>query len=284
MKKSLWLILPLALITTTGCQGFAGRLGLQERAAPEAPDMTSYFAQLIEDGRRHLEAQRPTAAITSFRQASYHANYAGEAFNGMAIAYDRIGRYDLAERFFAQAVESAPEDARFARNAARFEAIMFARQSTAAGAQLAAEGGQASPTPVSEENFASAAIALDTELAPVPEGRMQRVSSREVVIASRDDWPTRLVAGENARPAVYHVGNSETGDRILSAAGPEYPIRIELASTPAVQGDIVDGEWSPRSGSRFVDRQGSASIRVSGLIQPPTRPSYPVTVTLDPPS
>jgi tetratricopeptide (TPR) repeat protein len=57
-----------------------------------------------------------------FAQARLTAGLAGQAHNGMGVAYAELGRADLAERYFLLAIASAPEDRRFAANLSRLYA------------------------------------------------------------------------------------------------------------------------------------------------------------------
>jgi tetratricopeptide (TPR) repeat protein len=75
----------------------------------------------LEAGRNHLLRQRPAQAVNAFRQASRDPALAGEAFNGMGVAYAKMGRPDLARRYFDLAVAADPHDARYQRNLARLE-------------------------------------------------------------------------------------------------------------------------------------------------------------------
>lgn len=270
-------------VATAGCQAFP-IFGDRSPDARVAPDMSSYFEQRLADGRRHLEAQRPGAALTAFRQASYHPHYAGDALNGMAISYDRLGRYDLAQRFFAQAVTAAPEDARFARNAARFDAAMLARNS-AAEQTLLAQNESAEVTAPTESQLASAARAVDAELAPMPQGRMQRVSASQVHIAPREDWGARMADAGTVRPAVMHVGRAPAPVRELAANAEGYVQRVDLAAVRVVEGKMVDGRWVPSEGSRFIGPDGGVRIRVSGAgtHRPQNRQPHPIAVRIDNP-
>jgi len=108
----------LAATTLGGCQLLGGP-PMAHRS--DNVDMGEYFEQRLAAGRLHLEENRPTKAITAFRQAAYDPRVAADAYNGMAVAYDRIGRADLAARYFAEAVKADPSDERFARNLARLE-------------------------------------------------------------------------------------------------------------------------------------------------------------------
>ncbi len=110
--------LMLVATSLTGCAALGGK---QAAFNVEDLDMTEYFELRLAAGRAHLKAGRPTQAVTAFRQASYDPRFAGEAYNGMAIAYAQIGRDDLASALFAKAVAANPNDERFARNLARLE-------------------------------------------------------------------------------------------------------------------------------------------------------------------
>lgn len=270
-------------MATAGCQAFP-IFGSRSPEVRAAPDMSSYFAQRLADGRRHLEAQRPGAAVTAFRQASYHPDYAGEAFNGMAIAYDRLGRYDLAERFFAQAMAAAPEDARFARNAARFETAMLARRATEADTQLAQSAPVDIATPTAGQ-LARAATAVEANLAPMPEGRMQRISASEVHIASREDWVGRVADSVSTQVAVMHVGRAPNPETQFAESRRTHIQRVDLAEVRIVEGDIVDGRWTPQENNRFVQPDGTVRIRVSGSgsYRPQDRRPYPVVVSINQP-
>ena len=269
----------LSLVALAGCQGMPWQSAHRETAASSTPDMSSYFAQRLQDGRRHLAAFRLAAAIEAFRQASYHPDFAGEAYNGLGVAYDRLGRYDLAERFFRQAVTAAPEDPRFARNAARFDAAQLARAGTAQVERLAVAAPASAELPavtVQEDlRLEELARAIGAEIGEQPAPRMARVSEREVTIASREDWTSRAGAVQSARPAIVHVGPPpsvlpEASDIQMATGAAPYPVRVALVT--------------PGERSRFAGPQGAVNVRVTasgaGALRPPERAAYPVTVRL----
>ncbi len=109
-----------ASIALSGCQALFGP-SFASRGEAQNVDMADYFEGRLAMGRLYLEKGLTTQAIIAFRQASYDPRFAGEAFNGMAIAYDQLGRGDLAHRYFNMAVAAAPQDDRFSRNLARLE-------------------------------------------------------------------------------------------------------------------------------------------------------------------
>jgi hypothetical protein len=74
----------------------------------------------LDSGRQLLDRKQNAEAITAFRIALRSGEDIAEANNGMAIAYDRLGRADLAQRYFELAVANKPEDARYRKNLAHF--------------------------------------------------------------------------------------------------------------------------------------------------------------------
>ncbi|MEP6867712.1 MAG: hypothetical protein ABJA20_04285 [Novosphingobium sp.] len=90
----------------------------------------------------------------------------------MGVAYARLGRYDLAERFFAQAMSVDPENVRYAENMVRLkrstELAMRDQADVASKAAMSAE----------------LATATTIRAAPVVPllGKLQRVSRQEVRI------------------------------------------------------------------------------------------------------
>ncbi|NVD43536.1 tetratricopeptide repeat protein [Qipengyuania atrilutea] len=244
--------MPLALtvVALGGCQVFSGNQSSSLRSSVAQPDVSSYFAQLLQEGRMHLRANRPGAAITAFRRASYDPASTAEAYNGLAIAYDRLGRHDVAEQFFARAVEADPTDERFARNASRFETVMLARQEREANAQLAKAE--------SERESARA----EQEYGPA--SRMQRVSTREVHIAARSE---AVVAEERAS------NNIRTFDTRTASGG--YPLRLALSSDrKSVE---LTSERPVQAGPRG---RNTLDVRASGEIVRRATPVYPIRVAL----
>lgn len=127
MRKSPGSLAPgsLALVLAAsaalaGCTSPMGRIALREGhrvdpallAVPANPDLVS--------GKQALSAGNYGAAIAALRLARLDPASAAEATNGLGVAYAGIGRADLAERYFRQAVAMAPDDRRFAANLARF--------------------------------------------------------------------------------------------------------------------------------------------------------------------
>ncbi len=69
-------------------------------------------------GRSYLAAKQFGIAIELFKMASRDPALEAESLNGLAIAYDGIGRRDIAERYFQRALAARPGDPRVTRNLA----------------------------------------------------------------------------------------------------------------------------------------------------------------------
>lgn len=61
-------------------------------------------------GRFFLQSGDPVKALAQFRQALAADPGSIEALNGMAVSYDRLGRYDVARSFYEAALGLAPEE------------------------------------------------------------------------------------------------------------------------------------------------------------------------------
>ncbi|MCZ8325373.1 MAG: hypothetical protein O9283_08945 [Sphingomonadaceae bacterium] len=174
-------------VALAGCTSPMGRIALREGhrvdpallAVPANPDLVS--------GKQALSAGNYGAAIAALRLARLDPASAAEATNGLAVAYAGIGRDDLAERYFRQAVAMAPDDRRFAANLARFtqdrETQLAAAEPPApppapvvpqlkAGLHVAAAGGNKTITvsgaPVAAQRPATAAAPRIAVVAPPP--------------------------------------------------------------------------------------------------------------------
>ena len=74
------------------------------------------FDAALAEGRSLLAAGNAAQAISAFRTAMGQDNQSVAALNGIAIAYDRLGRIDLARQHFETALSLEPEAADIAYN------------------------------------------------------------------------------------------------------------------------------------------------------------------------
>lgn len=259
------LLASICVAALPGCQSLFGSQSQVAQTSLSDVAMQDYFAQRLAEGRAHLLANRPAAAATAFRQASYGPDVRARALNGLAIAYDRLGRADLAQRYFMAAMNLEPENPSFAANFLRFnQSLANARQvdAVAAAQAQALLVGTAEGAPSAGDARPDVAGAAD---------RIQRVSPNEVRIAAAPDTSSEPEAGQGDRVAA----RAQSPALRARAQNREYPVRVELgtrqqpadAATPRVR---VEGRETAASGNRRERVTFSAGPR-----------SYPVRVFLD---
>jgi len=149
-------------------------------------------------GRKELDANRPGAAIEAFQKALATGEPVAPAVNGLGVAYARLGRFDLAQRFFEQAAAADPANPRYADNLTRLmRSPVFAmrRDGDLLAAALASNAPRPAPT---------------AKTAAAPVGGIQRVSRGEVRIVTApaqpapvaDRTPVRAATLDRFTPAV----------------------------------------------------------------------------------
>ena len=225
-----------ASLALSGCQALFGP-SFASRGEAQNVDMADYFEGRLAIGRLYLEKGLTTQAITAFRQASYDPRFAGEAFNGMAIAYDQLGRGDLAHRYFNMAVAAAPQDNRFSRNLARLEsrvpvlpdAMPQVRQVELA--QLDIPQLSEKPAPPALERRGSITIgakpASGIVVASRPESSAVRTSRSEVRVSPAAAVPAAQPVRTAANAPARNEGRAVIARARRSAAARRgYPVRL----------------------------------------------------------
>ena len=206
----------------SGCQllgiGGHGRAALRDDSSAILKD---FGADQLAQGRQALVEGRTVDAIDAFVIAKAFPEQAPAAFNGLAVAYSRLGRTDLAERFFQSAVALAPQEDRYRSNLALF----YAHNPMPRIAEPMMAVAAPAPEAIAPIVEAPVAVAVATPPAPVvrslgagvtaqaPQSRLQRVSRAEVRISSP-------AMPRVAHQPVIHVG---------PAARAAYPVRITLS-------------------------------------------------------
>lgn len=238
-----------------GCQALFGETARLD-VRPLGGDVSAEIAAAsLEEGRTRLREGQVGYAIVSLRQAATNPAYAAEAHNALGVAYARLGRGDLAERYFREAMAESPQDPRYAANLARYYQSRDAALARAPATPLdqfvpaAAPSVAVVPSTPQPKHVSGAAAAE----------MIQRVSAREVVVrtasapastgitvGARPQPPRMAVAATGQQPVAARPVAARTGPRVtaartssgngnsqspLAAAGQTYPIRITLEAT-----------------------------------------------------
>lgn len=104
-----------------GCQSFIGALGFGPKQSGQVEQRAEAFGTLeLERGRLAMRQGHIALAIQQFRMAALNQQTAPDAFNGLGVAYAKLGRADLAERYFKTALELDSANPKYAANLARF--------------------------------------------------------------------------------------------------------------------------------------------------------------------
>ncbi|WP_271077125.1 tetratricopeptide repeat protein [Aurantiacibacter sp. MUD61] len=194
----------------------------------------------------------------------------------MAVGYEMMGRSDVARRYFLAAIEADPADPRFHRNLARLDGT--ATGTAFAEVEQQPEPALAGDAEALEVTVADLAVTQSVDSAEPLPTRLQRVSSREVMIASRDEWGPRLVAGQAERPAVFHIDQRGRTNPVVNAERERnYPVQFAVAAI-AEQSDAADRPAEDES--QFQTSEGRVFVRVSGELQRRTVSTYPISFNL----
>ncbi|WP_162854677.1 tetratricopeptide repeat protein [Sphingobium estronivorans] len=109
----------MVALPLSACSSFPGARIFARHHRPAAPQMAQ--APLTDQGRAALDASQPGLAIEKFQTALAKGEAVAPALNGMAVAYARLGRFDLARRFFNEAMAVDPLNEKYRANLAMLE-------------------------------------------------------------------------------------------------------------------------------------------------------------------
>ncbi len=190
------------------------RIRVPDQLSPE-----NYGASQLALGREMLDQGFYGQAIVAFRNAQHLPQVAAEAHNGLGIGYSQIGRPDLAERYFKQAVLEAPGDSRYQANLNKFyETVPALAVKSDRSGRLAAQGNPIPTSQILQTRGGNAVVRIE-----LPTARSIRVSANEVRIE------TRTIADPRRRSdTAVTTSMAAKPARHLNAA---YPVRITFSSS-----------------------------------------------------
>lgn len=233
-----------------GCSSwFARSQAAHSQPAVKAAPMSPHEAALMA-GKDALRQGQYAAAITDFRIARLDPALEAESLNGLAIAYSNIGRPDLSERYFRQAVALAPDDRRFAANLARFQAI------SGKASSLAPVLAEAPPAPQPALAKASGIVAA------APSG-----AGSAVVMARAPETPAEpriAVSGPAAASSAVAVAPARLPQVVASAPRVAAPAaRAPLPQAPAAQAPAIHPQARTRPAAVAVAAPAIVVSRLS---------------------
>lgn len=118
-KSNARLLISVGILSLVGgcTTGHQASLDIRNREPVQA---TPVGERSVEHGKVLLRRGQYADAISAFRTALREEADSAEAHNGLAVAYDAIGRKDLARRYFELAVAEKPSEVRYRSNLASF--------------------------------------------------------------------------------------------------------------------------------------------------------------------
>jgi len=230
--KSLNRIALLIVASTAlgGCQAlFGGHSRMASQANPWDVERSEAAALVtLEEGKTYLRQGRLAAAIGSFKIAELDPAARAEASNGLAIAYARLGRPDLAKRYFTVAAMLEPDNPKFAANLAKLQ------WNTAL-----AKSGEAVPARVAKSaNVEERQNSVQSQQEPSKgtDSRLERVSKGVVHLRMLDTLqaaPRMSVVARSGGVSKPVSVTARQPAQIAAVDAPKreavYPIRIELS-------------------------------------------------------
>jgi tetratricopeptide (TPR) repeat protein len=203
-KTAKLLCVGLMALSLSGCGRALELLGIRHEAKPEMQIRTAdafSATDAVAAGREHLAAGRTGQAIEEFQKALASGQEIGPAANGMGVAYARLGQFEQAHRFFAEALAVDPKNAKYQGNMARLmsSSLLAERHETDFAAQVAARtltGAHDIQAAVPETAMADAVVPSDTAKATAQTvdaagSTLVRVSRGEVMIRTMEPASAR---------------------------------------------------------------------------------------------
>jgi tetratricopeptide (TPR) repeat protein len=217
------LALPLGACQVFHGIHFAQIISIGKRNHAPAPALAA--GSSTEAGRAQLADGRPGLAIASFQRALTNGEQVAPALNGLGVAYARLDRDDLAERFFREAMAVDPANSRYSENLALLMRSPSFIARSAATAEQASEDSAALPNGTANETQK----AKREDATPGVLHRISRTMVR-IITAPLQAAPLKsaMVRVANRSKPPVHVA--------LASKEPESsrpPVRLDMPMAPA---------------------------------------------------
>ncbi|MBU6164682.1 MAG: tetratricopeptide repeat protein [Alphaproteobacteria bacterium] len=279
MSRSIALALALAAVPAAAAPALPAELRSRASALPA---VAGDVAAALDEGRALLAAANPVQAIAAFNAALAQdpANLA--ALNGLGIAYDRLGRADLARQMFERALSLAPDAFDIAYNLGW--SLLQAGQERAAIAPLqqAMAGSDPRAAAAARRALALVAARLASPAAPPPAvapaglARIDLVASGEAVLVLAE--PPRPAATPAPRlAAAVAAVETELAARLGSAAALTRPPEAPAPLAAALPAALPAADTPSPPPSRPAPPR-PAPLPLPAALRPHPEPALPVAV------
>ena len=236
-----------SVVALSGCQ-FLGNLHLTRNShsqQADQPEVAIASGLANQEGRDHLRGGRTGLAIEAFDRALASGEDPAASYNGLGVAYARLGRTDLAFRFFKKATLSDPQNQAYAHNLTRLvdsPEFTLALMGRSAG-QLA--------LPAAPSTAASSAPSARQVVAARVPGKLQRDGIHQfslITVLQADETSTSanrsaalsscLRAKRKCRNAALPVMQSRRSGEVAVAVA-AVPVPASLAASPSAEAAAV---------------------------------------------
>jgi hypothetical protein len=223
----------LASSLLAGCQSFPfSKLGFgKARPAAHMPLIVDEPGSVVlAEGHEQLRQGNISAAVASFRISALDPDARADASNGLGIAYAKLGRADLADRYFRTAAMLDPANTKYVANLERLQRKEYFAMRARDEARMAEVTAQTPPE--APATFAAAFGAPVTEHVSItkePAARITRISSGEVRISGGAQASAATRMRVEYRQAKVTAGKQDLSEQ-AEGAEPESPLRVALVS------------------------------------------------------
>ena len=273
----------LTAFSLSGCQSFTSALGFgpKDGGARAEASQSVFGSEELERGRQALKAGYPANAIQQFRLAALDDKSAPDAFNGLGVAYAKLGRADLAERYFQMAVSLDGTNPKYVANLQRFydsplgnSARALAMREKETEAKLASLAASAEQQGLLDD--AGEVAPRSAAVSAKPAALLTRTSKREIILRTA--------------PASGPIGSLATVITRMSSTDSKTAAKVAEADQAGTSEQAQDAERKTSSKQITMSKGASDKnypVRIS-LISPasqkkqrPARAAYPLRVALN---
>ncbi len=280
---------------TAGCASHQ-KLAVEYRLSKPTQGAELKIGDRLETGKMQLGAGLNSMALESFRGALRQSPDSAEAYNGLAIAYDRIGRADLAQRYFETAIAKAPHDARYRTNLAQLfintgraklaaaltmseqiEALAYFEPSPRTGVNLA----KPEPLDLAVSSEASNLPVVNTAISLVPIELPHFETEVSPLLVPQITEAKHIPANNETRFAILAIRKIPVLQAYVQpeALGPHAPSAPEPNRNPLNFGGTFTGaQFAPRRQGVRMERSSLGEVRLvtldGGFEPEPNRSSF----------